>query len=139
MPTYDRLTMCHECPFRAAAPAGWLGPWTVEDVLHMLRRDADFICHTDLKRLDESEAQQRGQHCVGFLRYQRACKQLSRDPVKAAAQGLLDHTPDVPVLPMFSFGPHHQRAAADASSAPPAPAASRAPRKSTSRRRGRSG
>jgi len=114
MPRYDRKTMCNECPFRVAAPPGWLGPWQPKDLVAMIRADQGFICHQDVaakeaQDLDRVTIQATGQHCVGMLRSMNADCKRSRDRDKAAAQSALRQIEDQPVLDPRAFLAHHTR------------------------------
>ncbi len=114
MPSYRRTTMCSECPFRAIAAPGWLGPWTPEEVEAMVRGDQNFICHPEItalksKGLSEIRVEAKGQHCVGFLRYMSSLCQRSRDPEKAEFQDKLKKIKDVPLIPARTFVEHHRR------------------------------
>jgi hypothetical protein len=114
MPTYDRQTMCGECPFRVACAPRWPGPWTSEEIEQMLQQDTDFICHSEITKLSKAggsdyQIQQQGQHCVGFLRYQSSMARLSRDPLKAAAQNELTKVADQPAIPSRQFTEFHAR------------------------------
>ena len=112
MPRYDQSRMCSECPFRAKAPPGWLGPWAPEEIEAVARRDEAFICHIDIARIEaEGEpgevAGEHGQHCVGMLRYMNAMHKLSRDPTKARRQLELKQIQDQDVIPAGQFRAYH--------------------------------
>lgn len=116
MPIYERCQMCAECPFRANAPSGWLGPWSIGDVEEMLQGDSTFICHTEVAEMkgdnediEDDIIAEEGQHCVGFLRYMSSLCKLSRDPDKAAAQRELKTVPDLAVIPAWQFRKHHEQ------------------------------
>lgn len=112
MPVYNRKKMCRECPFRANAPRGWLGPWKPEDIETTIRNDQGFICHTNInkqtaigKTTDEIKLD--GQHCVGMLRYMNSMCKLSRHRDKADAQIELKDVDDIAVIPPRQFTNHH--------------------------------
>jgi hypothetical protein len=116
MPIYKRTKMCGECPFRAKAIRGWLGPWTPEQLEAIRRMDENFICHrevTKLKRcghsggMTDEEVNENGQHCVGMLRYMNGMFQRSRNDEKRAAQQRLKEVADQPVLAANTFVEYH--------------------------------
>lgn len=112
MPSYRQTKMCKECPFRASAPAGWLGPWRPEQVDAAVRNDEPVVCHLSVARLrkagrSDADIEAVGAHCVGALRYASAMCKLSRDPEKAAAQLHLKKVVDLPVVPAHGFVAHH--------------------------------
>jgi hypothetical protein len=112
MPEFSRQKMCAECPFRANALKGWLGPWVIEDFELMIHTDFDLICHVDISKMQErglstDEIQQTGQHCVGMLRYMNSVCKLSRNGVKAAAQQAVEEIPDQPVISAWEFSKYH--------------------------------
>ena len=45
--------ICSECPFRNHSAKGWLGPHTVEEILHAQQFETPFSCH--MQRTDETE------------------------------------------------------------------------------------
>ena len=114
MTAFTQSKMCKECPFRAKAPAGWLGPWEVEQI-HMLIHTTEehFICHTSIDRMKEKgksdgEIQDKGQHCVGMLRYMNTVFRQSRDPDRYKAQLRLSKIDDQALIPPFQFRQYHQ-------------------------------
>lgn len=112
MPTYKRQTMCDECPFRATAPAGWLGPYTVQQMHDIVHKEGDLICHKDVARLAKKGASKRkvevaGQHCVGMLRYRSSVCKRGHDATQLAAQDALEVVPDQPTIPPFQFDNYH--------------------------------
>lgn len=99
MTTYRSTQMCAECPFRANALPGWLGPWTVDDIHNLVHRnESHMICHTRLEQ---------DQHCVGALRYMNSVCRQSHDEERLAAQRALREIPDQPLIPPFKFKEHH--------------------------------
>jgi hypothetical protein len=109
-----RKKMCNECPFRANSPKGWLGSLTTDEVEHMVLTDEDLLCHKDInqrtKRGESSEEiNEKGQMCVGMLRYTNSLMKLSRDPEKAGWQKELREIEDQPVIPARQFTNHHTR------------------------------
>lgn len=112
MPEYNKTKMCAECPFRANALRGWLGPWTVQDFEDFIHKEGVFICHVDLKqKLDQGmtneEVMEEGEHCVGMLRYMNSVCKLSRDKDKAAAQHRVAEIKDKPLISPFQFRAYH--------------------------------
>lgn len=118
MPSYARNKMCGECPFRADAAPGWLGPWSAEEIEEIVLTDQNFICHTDIDRMKEDGididdplekdiAMDLGQHCVGAMRYMNQHFKLSRDKKKAEAQQRLKAQQDQDVIPARKFVEYH--------------------------------
>ena len=129
MPTYKRKVMCSECPFRANAIAGWLGPWTVDDLekaVHgpemLVTNDGmrvflgdigDMICHKSMdamaaKGVPTKSMLRRGQQCVGMIRYTNAvCKNAYRPEVQQF-QAEVAETPDKPIIPAFELRKYHE-------------------------------
>jgi hypothetical protein len=123
MPVYKRKKMCSECPFRACAPRGWLGPMTVDDVeqfVHGMKVApncfvgdmGDMICHTDTAKLadkgktpDQILAQ--GQQCVGMIRYANSVMKLSKNPAVREFQEAVAKVPDQPTIERFKLREHH--------------------------------
>ncbi len=113
MPVFERTKMCAECPFRKNAAPGWLGPWTIAQLEEMIQFDHDFICHMDVRRLEnegleKDEVDEQGQHCVGMLRYTNGLCKLSRDAEKAEAQRALRKVEDQPTIEPRKFREHHE-------------------------------
>lgn len=113
MASFNRTKMCAECPFRKKAPAGWLGPWTIAEMEEFYQFDGDFICHVEVKQLQdnglsEEEIDEQGEHCVGMLRYMNGSCKRSRDPEKFAAQKGLEKIKDQPVIEPWKFRQHHE-------------------------------
>jgi hypothetical protein len=124
MPTYKRTKMCSECPFRANAPRGWLGPLAVddlEDAVHGPRIAGTnlhygdigvLICHKEIDKLkrrgrNPSQIAAEGQQCVGMLRYANACLKDSRVREVSDFQTKLLDVPDQPVIPAGKLREHH--------------------------------
>jgi hypothetical protein len=115
MPQYKKTKMCKECPFRAKAPKGWLGPWDATDIKNMVHGESSFICHTEInsmagKGCGEKEISEKGNHCVGFLRYRNKVCKTSKDPSQRAHQHKLREIDDQEVIPAFQFVDHHEGA-----------------------------
>lgn len=113
MPTYKRRVMCAECPFRANAIKGWLGPSTPEQVNAATRSEEPYICHVSMNALvakgedSPEELEELGQHCVGMARYRSSICKSSRDPEAFAFQQAVKTVPDKPVIPANKFLEHH--------------------------------
>jgi hypothetical protein len=119
MPTYKRKTMCDECPFRANAMRGWLGPLTVDDLEKTVHGPipgigdlGDMICHPEIKRLadrglDQDEILEQGQMCVGMIRYANSVCKSARRPEMQAFQEAVSKVPDQPLIPPFKLREHH--------------------------------
>ena len=104
--------MCAECPFRANAVRGWLGPSTPEQVNNAARGEEPYICHMDIARLDEEglgpeEVEEQGQYCVGMSRYRNSICKSSRDPEQFQFQQELKKVPDKPLIPPNRFLEYH--------------------------------
>ena len=114
MPSYRRKKMCKECPFRASAPSGWLGPWTIDEIEQIVQFDVNLICHVAVankqkRGLSNHEIGETGQHCVGMLRYMNSMCKLSRDPDKMNAQQKVRTVDDIPVIAPNGFRNHHMK------------------------------
>ncbi len=126
MPTYNRTRMCRECPFRANAPRGWLGPLTIDEIEDAcygplvpgtglrIGDVGDLICHVDVgKRLaageDDDEIEEAGQQCVGMMRYVNNCLKRAHRPEVAEFQDRLKAVEDQPVIEARKFREHHTR------------------------------
>jgi hypothetical protein len=112
MPIYKRTTCCRSCPFRAESIPGWLGPFTAEQLEAHVKMDGVFICHETITAMKKKGAsddtiEEKGQHCVGFMRYMNAAAQLSRDDQRSQFQNILRKKEDVPVLKARQFVDHH--------------------------------
>lgn len=122
MPVYKRTKMCAECPFRADAPRGWLGPLTVEDLMKTVHGPTkigsgyvgdvgDLVCHMDLahlpKELTPEQIIEQGQMCVGMVRYTNSVFKRSRRPELEAFQDLLETVKDVPTIPRWKLEEYH--------------------------------
>lgn len=108
--------MCAECPFRANAVRGWLGPSTPEQVNNAARGEEPYICHLDIERMadngaDETEIEVEGQHCVGMSRYRNSICKGSRDPEQFKFQQELKKIPDKPLIPPNKFLEYHSASA----------------------------
>ena len=103
--------MCQECPFRANALKGWLGPYSIDDFEVMIRHDIDLVCHIDIDKqpigYTPAQITKHGQACVGMLRYMNSMFKQSRNPEKLKAQLKLKTVPDQPVIPANQFGVYH--------------------------------
>lgn len=71
-------TPCKECPFRRAAPAGWLGGPPVEDYMGCIRMDVPISCHLTREKKKEPAM------CAGSLIHIKNQLKVPRD------QGLYD-------------------------------------------------
>jgi hypothetical protein len=47
-------TPCHECPFRRAAPAGWLGGLTPDEFVLLADQEQRMPCHLHMGKFDAS-------------------------------------------------------------------------------------
>lgn len=131
MPTYERMKMCSECPFRANAAPGWLGPLTIDDLekavhgpevittndgmkIH-LGDVGDMICHKSVaamkrKKVPEKQMLRRGQQCVGMIRYANAVMKRAHRPEVREFQAAVEHVPDKPVIEAFKLREYHEAA-----------------------------
>ena len=77
---------CNDCPFRRNSAPGWLGPWSVEDLLMQIAY-GPFPCHKTISgsEMDASKLPQ----CAGAAIFLNNKMQLSRDPALSAAQKAL--------------------------------------------------
>lgn len=100
---------CNECPFRRAAPAGWLGPWTVFEILMVIGHSA-FACHCTVKE-EFNEDQPGLQSCAGMAIFLNNKLERSRNKDNAHHQNLLrgsEHSRDV-FKTSTEFVDHHKR------------------------------
>lgn len=114
MPRYTQRKMCRECPFRANAPAGWLGPATPQEVHDTIHGEGFYICHVSINKMirqgiDEDEWLEEGQHCVGFLRYRSTVCKRGRDRAQSDRQTELQEIPDQSLIPPRQFKSYHER------------------------------
>jgi len=112
MPQYKQTKMCSDCPFRKKAMKGWLGPWQPEEIQQMIHGENKYICHSDINKRSsvgqsESQIDEQGQHCVGFLRYRTKVCKTSRDEDQRAHQYKLKEIDDQEVIDAFQFVAHH--------------------------------
>lgn len=122
MPVYKRTKMCAECPFRADAPRGWLGPLTVEDLLKTVHGPTkigssyvgdigDLVCHMDLahlpKNLTPDQILEQGQMCVGMVRYANSIIKRAHRPDLAEFQDRLCQVKDDPTIPPGKLAEYH--------------------------------
>lgn len=74
LPEVKHKTPCRECPFRRAAPKGWLGGGTVDEWMGDLTvGDCAFACH-----MAESAGKLR--YCAGSMILMRNSLKSPRDP-----------------------------------------------------------
>lgn len=135
MPTLKRKTMCDECPFRACALKGWLGPLSIDEIEKAVHGPVQFklpegspvpygyvgdvgelICHksinamVDVGKTDE-QIHQNGQMFVGFLRYVNSvCKEAKTFEVNNM-QSAVEKVPDKPLIQAFQFRNYHSSGA----------------------------
>jgi hypothetical protein len=124
MPVFKRKKMCDECPFRADAVRGWLGPLTVDDLMKFVHGPTEIvpgsyvgdvgelICHKDIARLQDAGAEgeeisERGNMCVGMIRYTNSVMKEARDPDVRAFQHACKKVKDDPVIPQFRLKEYH--------------------------------
>ena len=113
MPTFERKTMCAECPFRKKSAPGWLGPWSVDEFEQIINSDSQFVCHDVINKMSDDNVptsiiEDVGQHCVGLLRYRNSLCRLSRDPEVAEVQRELRSVQDEEIIPAREFRTHHE-------------------------------
>jgi hypothetical protein len=128
MPVYERTKMCAECPFRAKAIKGWLGPLTIDDLeqsVHGVKIGGAFVgdlgeivCHMEIDRMqdemneqgepiDDDRIAEEGQQCVGMIRYANSLCKRSRVREVRDFQATVKATPDEPTIPPFKLREHH--------------------------------
>lgn len=120
---FTQRKMCAECPFRAAAAPGWLGPYSVEELAQAVHMDGELACHVDVKKQhrkhgEDADVSDVVQHCVGMLRYQRSVCKIPQNADQAAAGRRLVAIPDVPLIPPGQFQAHHSQKGYDAQHLP---------------------
>lgn len=94
---------CAECPFRKEAPAGWLGPWTVEGILSQIMSEAPLYCHSTV--VNTGELAPGTQVCTGALVCANRSAKLYRDPELAQLAGSVDAGIDC--MNAHEFRKHH--------------------------------
>jgi len=113
MPKYSKRVMCSECPFRANALKGWLGPLSADDVNIVVHSDLPYICHVDMDKLASEgkggpdNLEKLGEHCVGMARYRQSVCKRPRDPEAAAFQDAVVKVADKPIIAPFQFVKYH--------------------------------
>lgn len=105
---YHLKKPCSECPFRREAPAGWLGPWTVFEILQVIGRSA-FACHRTVTE-SFNEDQPGLESCAGMAIFLNNNLEVSRNESNRRHQDLLKRSPHAKTV--FSnrgeFAAHHQ-------------------------------
>lgn len=76
---------CTECPFRRVAAPGWLGSWTVVELLHQIAY-GPFPCHKTIVGPNMAHDDPRLRPCTGAAIYLNIKMQLSRYSAMANAQ-----------------------------------------------------
>lgn len=77
---------CAECPFSKQSMRGWLGDYTVDDLLMLYRFDVPFPCHMTMKTATGisadavTDAIQSGkmQLCRGYVEMMKKCYKMPR-------------------------------------------------------------
>ena len=98
---------CRECPFRKRAPAGWLGPWTPEDLIGQVMSEAGFACHMTVK---EDGVSTGTLQCAGALICANKSAKGYRNPELAMDQNALRGHFDNEVMGAHEFLEHHNNA-----------------------------
>lgn len=105
-----RTNRCKECPFRKNAPAGWLGPWTVDSIFSQVHSEQGLACHVDVgtkKHLSDDELVKQAHVCVGSLQHtHKTCKRY-RDPELQAMRDKVG--PDNDNVLGFEFKAYHSK------------------------------
>lgn len=78
---------CSECPWRRAAWAGWLGPYTAERWVEIAHSDAPVACH---KTIRESGSWDGAFQCRGLASFRANVCKMPRD--EAVETGPVDHS-----------------------------------------------
>lgn len=106
----DLRKPCNECPFRRTAPAGWLGPWNVEDLLRSLAT-TPFPCHRTIHG-QEDMSDNTLQGCAGAAIFLNNKLEMSRHPLTYKHQQLCKGVPQEIKDSVFQwpneFRQHHQ-------------------------------
>lgn len=103
---YNLRQPCHGCPFRRDSAPGWLGDYTAEQIVDIVRNDGTFLCHNLVDYEDPDWRNQEHEECAGAMIFARKLCKLSRDPEKAAAQLQIDKSQDI-LFPDIDFISHH--------------------------------
>ena len=111
---------CGECPFRKTSPAGWLGPWTAEEIVEIAKYEP-FACHRTIPDGFEPEEEDPWdhtlmEHCVGATILLNNSYALSLDELVREHQEKLKELPEEAKQAIFTwpheFVAHHKRGAA---------------------------
>lgn len=105
-----RKMPCRECPFRTSSAPGWIGPWSVDDILAQATSEVGLACHVDVARLKDLNAGYlklvRDVHvCVGSL--QLCNRSGKRFVVRDLAQMQAAVGVGVNILNVPEFRAHH--------------------------------
>lgn len=93
---------CKECPFRIVAPAGWLGPYSAEEWIHLVQSDQIIACHLHVFPAAHGVNNWDGTQCAGAADYRANVSKSPRDPSVIIGK----KNPDVFSTPM-EFLDHH--------------------------------
>jgi len=107
-------TPCAQCPFLRTSTRGWLGPWTVEDLLFSLGRER-FPCHMTITGRQQRWDDPKLKGCAGAAIFLNNKSELSRHPDTREHQNNVRHVPDEVKQKVFAngneFREHHKAAA----------------------------
>jgi len=110
MPQYNQRTPCAECPFRPTSAPGWLGSYTPQEVIDVIRGDGDFLCHPKVDYedpdWDDEEKLMEYEECAGSMIFARKMCKRSRDREKAAGQDRVNLDAEI-LYPAEKFIEHH--------------------------------
>lgn len=108
---------CRECPFRKESLPGYLGGFTVAQVIQAAVNETDFICHTTREKDYDSQVQ-----CAGRLLFASKVGKSFRDrrleKMRLAAQ---DEIGTEKILNYVEFREHHRDADLAATQIDPEP------------------
>lgn len=103
---------CNDCPFRRKSLPGWLGPWSVEEVLGHIAY-GPFPCHKTISGPNMENDDPKLRQCAGAAIFMNNKLQMSRDPSLSATQKALKGCTADLKASVFStadeFAGHHRR------------------------------
>jgi hypothetical protein len=106
--------ICDECPFSKESLRGWLGPHSIEEILHMQQSEYPFSCHKTRDDQTTNEAIQNGEYpiCRGYIASaSKSCKRFGQHPIVGQAmlklQEEITQEDKDQVLARWEFPDHH--------------------------------
>lgn len=97
---------CAECPFRKNTPAGWLGPWTPDEVFAVVHGEGGLACHVDVGLKGEGLPIEDYKPCVGSLMHANITHKCYRNKRLRVLQDGLENADTSNILG-FEFKKYH--------------------------------